>query len=297
MKFALAERMKNALKYLPIVWIAILLFSNVLFAQGPSIPDRIPGIVEGKLDWQAYKKLIHAPTFQQNDLSIYVLRKSGLTEMITKEENADWMQDWHFFDVNNDRHLDAFYSGATKMRGGFHTYIMLADTGLSYPVKFDAPGYVNTFNPDKNGISLTLREDAHGKSYLHKIAQYRIDYAKDSSICLWQVQMVSTTEVPIMHAGKAAQVQLPTQLRSSAHLLNEPSMDFDQDGKADATGNVLGMLTPKTPCLRLAETRAEDHEWSFVLVLEAPQKGHVFQPNQGVKTAFAGWVLTEALTK
>ena len=280
-----------------IVLFFVMLLSSSLFAQDTGLADSIPRIVQGKVDWVAYKKKINAPAFQQNDLAIYVLRKNGLTEMITKEENANWIQDWHFFDVNNDRYLDAFFSGQTKMRGGYYTYIMLADTGLSYPIKFEAPGYIHAFQPDKKGIDLTLREDAHGKGYLHKIGQYRVDYEKDTSFCLWQVQMVSVTDVPALHQPEAAEVQLPTQLRTSSQLINEPSTDYDQDGIADGAGNVIALLSPKTPCFRLAEAREGDMQWSFVLVLGELKKGHVFQPIPDLQMAYAGWVLTEALGK
>lgn len=282
-------------------WALILLsffpFCNLVFGQQPLLPDSLPRIVAGKFDWEAYKQKINATRFQQNDLSIYVLRKNNLSEMISKEENADWIMDWHFFDVNHDRYLDAFYSGATKVRGGYHSYIMLADTGLSYPIIFDAPGYVNDFRPDKEGINLILREDAHGKGYLHKISSYRIDFKSDTAFCLWQLQLVSTTEIPVLGLPEAVQIQQPSQLRTSPQLLNAPAADLDQDGKPDVAGNVIAALEPLTPCFKLAEFKADDFDWSFVLVLNTPKNNHVFQPVKGLRMAYGGWVLTQALQK
>lgn len=257
--------------------------------------DSVPHLVTGKFDWEGFKRELKAPPFQQHDMTIYVLRKDSLMDLISEEEDAGWMRDWHFVDVNGDRWLDAFYSGSTKARGGYHTYFMRAGAGMSYPIKLDAPGYVHLLKPDAKGLEFILREDAHEKGYLHRITEYYYFHAEDSLAIGWQLQMVSTTEVPALGSPRAFALQHPTQLRTSPKLLNVPPIDYDQDGKHEATGNVVAHLDAGLHGIRVAEKEADGKGWSFVVLLDSLSKVHVFQPQKGVRMAYAGWVLSEAM--
>jgi hypothetical protein len=271
--------------------VVLLLLPLVNCAQ----QDTIPRIVAGKFDWAQFKKEVNAPVFQQNDMAIYVLRKDSLTELISKEENANWIKDFHFVDVNGDRYLDAFYCGATAAKGGYFTYFMQADTGLNYPIRLQAPGYVHQLTPSKEGLEFILRDDAHGKGYLHKITEYYFDWKTKQLKTGWQLQMLSTTEVPLMRKPEAFALHYPTELRSTARPVNDPPVDYNQDGKPEALGNVVAVLEAGTPLFRLAETESASGKWSFVIVLATPTKKHIFQPLKDVKMAYAGWILTDAL--
>jgi hypothetical protein len=257
--------------------------------------DTIPHIVSGQLDWVKYKQSVNAPVFQQNDMAVYILRKDSLGELISQEQNANWIRDFHFFDLNGDRQLDAVYSGSTRAKGGYYTYCMLADTGLRFPIVLEAPGYVHQLNPQPKGLELLLREDAHDKGYLHKISAYYLDFISRKSRILWQLQMLSTTEVPLMHAPQVFALHYPTELRTTPRILNTPPMDYDQNGQAESTGNVVASLAAETPGLALAEQDIDGQQWTFVIMLATPAKHALFQPISGVQMAYAGWVLRTAI--
>ncbi len=262
---------------------------------GLSQRDSIPHIVTGRFDWAKFKLEVQAPVFQQNDMAIYILRKDSLGELISKEENAAWIKDFHFVDVNQDRWLDAFYCGSTKAKEGYYTYFMQADTGLNYPIRLQAPGYVHLLTPSKEGLEFIIRDDAAGKDFLHTVTEYYFDWKTRQLDMGWQLQMLGTTEVPIMRKPEAFQLHYPTEVRSTARVVTEPAHDYNQDGKYEVMGNVVAMLDAGTPLFRLAEVESASGKWSFVTVLSTPTKNHVFQPIKGVKMAYAGWILTDAL--
>jgi hypothetical protein len=268
---------------------AMLFLSGELFGQR----DTVPHIVTGRFDWAQFKKEMQAPAFQQNDLAIYILRKDSLGDLISQEENGNWIQDFHFVDVNRDRYLDAFYSGATKAKGGFYTYFMRAAADLTYPIKLQASGYVHLLKPDSAGVEFILRDDAHGKGYLHTITEYYYHFRKDSLDTGWQLQMVSTTEVPALAQPQAFVLKYPIQLRTSPRLLNEPPMDYNQDGKNETTGNVVANLEPGLRGFRFAEKEANGQKWSFVVLFDTPKGTHVFKPLKIVQMAYAGWIIEQ----
>ena len=257
--------------------------------------DSVPHIVTGEIDWAGWKRELKAPDFQQNDMAIYILRKDSLGELISKEEDAHWIQDFHFADVNHDRWLDAIYCGATKAKGGYYTYFMQADSNLQYPVRLRAPGYVHRLDASKQGLEFILRDDAHGKRYLHTITEYYFDFATHKLDTGWQVQMLSTTEVPIMGQAVPFELHFPTELRATPRTVDAPPVDHNQDGKPESIGNVVAQLDARQPLLRLAEHELNGRKWSFVVVLSTPSKNAILQPLQGVRMAYAGWIVTEAL--
>lgn len=258
--------------------------------------DTIPRVAAGMFDWARFKQEMKAPLFQQNDMAIYILRKDSLMEMIAQEENAAWIKDFHFVDVNGDRWLDAVYSGETKSKG-FFTYFMLADTGLRFPVRLAAPGYVHLLRPSKTGVEFILREDAKAKgAYLHKVTQYFYRYDSARVDTGWQVQLLATTEVPILRKAEVFELKEPADLRAQSRIVNAPPMDHDQDGKPETAGNLVAQLEAGMPLLRYAEVEHDGHKWSFVLVLATPTRKSIFRPMPGIDTAIAGWVPTEAIT-
>ncbi len=276
-----------------------MLFSLLLLLLLPSRVqaqrDSVPHIVAGKFDWAKFKQDAKAPVFQQNDMAIYVLRKDSLGEMISQEKNGDWIKDFHFVDVNGDRYLDAFYCGATKAKGGYYSYFMLADTGLRYPICLQAPGYIHALQPSKQGIAFIIRDDAHDKGYLHTVTEYYFDYATRKLDTGWQLQMLSTTEVPSMGGREAFELHYPTELRTTARVINDGPTDYDQDGKPESIGNVVARLDAGTPLFRCAELDIDGRKWSFVVLLRTPAQNVLFRPLKGVRMAYAGWILTEAL--
>jgi hypothetical protein len=272
------------------LWVVWMLLPFAGLAQR----DTVPHIVSGMFDWAGFKKQVNAPVFQQNDLAIYVLRKDSLGELISQEENSNWIRDWHFIDVNNDRYIDAFYCGSTKAREGYHTYFMRAEAGMAYPVKLSAPGYVHLLKPDKNGLEFILREDAHGKQgYLHRISEYYYFFAEDSLAMGWQLQLVSTTEVPAMGAPRAFVVKLPGQLRTSPRTVDEPPVDYDRNGKPESVGNLIGPLEPGLRGYILAEAETAQGNWSFVVLFDTPGNISLFKPVKGVQMGYAGWMQME----
>jgi hypothetical protein len=277
------------------VWMGLTALLLGLPVAGRAQRDSIPHIVSGKFDWDKYKQEVNAPVFQQNDLAVYVLRKDSLMGMIAQEESAAWIKDFHFIDINGDRWLDAFYCGATKARGGYQTYFMLADTGLRYPICLDAQGYVHALNPSRSGLEFIIRDDAHGKGYLHTITEYYFTYRSKKLDIGWQLQLLSTTEVPIMRQPEVFELHYPTELRTSPHVIHEPPADYNQDGRPEAVGNVVTPLDAGQPLLRVAAQEVAGQQWSFVIVLTTPSKNQVFKPIQGVRMAYAGWIVTDAL--
>ncbi|HEX2898721.1 MAG TPA: hypothetical protein VHS96_03275 [Bacteroidia bacterium] len=255
--------------------------------------DTVPHIVSGMMDWARYKQQMGAPVFQQNDMAIYILRKDSLGELISQEENAGWIKDFHFMDVNGDRYLDAFYCGSTKARGGHYTYFMRADAGLNYPIKLQAPGYVHQLKGDPKGLEIILRSDAHGKGYLHTVTEYYYYFEADSLEMGWQLQMVSTTEVPIMRSPTAFVLKTPNQLRTTPKLSNEPPVDYDQDDKYDGAGNIVAILEPGLRGFKLAERLVDGNLWSFVTVFDTPRGKHLFKPVPNAQMAYAGWILEQ----
>jgi hypothetical protein len=281
------KTMKNCVK------IGLVLLVLTAPFWGLAQRDTVPHLVTGILDWSRFKKEMGAPVFQQNDMAIYVLRKDSLTELISQEENAAWIKDFHFVDVNKDRHLDAFYCGATKALGGYHTYFMRADAGMNYPVKLSAPGYVHSLKVEPNGLEFILRADASAKSYLHCISEYYYFFGKDSLSMGWQLQMVSTTEVPFLNSPKPFTLAIPNQLRTTPKLLNEPPVDYDQDDKYDAAGNIVAVLESGLHGFKLAEKLVDGNLWSFVILTDTPRGKHIFKPIPKANMAYAGWILEQ----
>ncbi|MEM7038319.1 MAG: hypothetical protein AAF570_15145 [Bacteroidota bacterium] len=257
--------------------------------------DSIPLIVEGAVDWRPLLRT--APKrMNQKDYAMYMVRKNKLEERFFNELNQNWVNDWHFFDANGDRLVDAVFSGKLDHHEGWYTYMLYGDSALTYPISFEAPGYVHLFEPQAKGLEIILRNDASGKRYLHRINHYFLDTETDSTHHNWEVQIVSTTEVPEKRFTRQPfALYRDVQLRTSPRVANTPTVDYDQDEKPDAAGNIVASYKAGAPCFRYAEMESEGMNWSFVMVLQAPEGKHVFKPIEGLRTGFCGWVPTVAL--
>lgn len=273
-------------------WVGCLVLPFACMAQR----DSVPHIVAGLFDWAAFKQQVKAPQFQQNDLAIYVLRKDSLGELISQEENSNWIRDWHFIDINDDRYVDAFYSGATKAKKGFYTYFMRCDTGMRFPIKLAAPGYVHSLKPSKMGVEFILRDDAQSPRYLHTVSEYFFSFSGDTISRGWQLQMVSTTDVPQLGPMTAIVLKAGGQLRTSPKVTNEPPMDYNGDGKPEMVGNVVANLAPGLRGYRTATREVNGEKWSFIVLLDTPKPPHVFQPIDKLQMGYAGWVLDATIT-
>lgn len=259
--------------------------------------NNLPKLKKGRMNWESYGKL--APQrMNQKDYAMYMVRVNGLYKWFETEPDQSWIDDFHFFDVNGDRIPDGVYTGATKYYKGDQTMLMFGDSSLKYPMKFSEPGYVNLFIPSDSGIDLTLVREPSGTEYRVFVRQYFYSYAADSARQLWESQYISTTEIPsYLHDHEAFEVQLPTYLRTSPEVLNEPGIDYDQDGSVDGLGNVVADLKPGQPMFRLWQESKNGQNWSFVMLMQAPEGKHLFKipSNDKVPTAYCGWILSEAI--
>lgn len=272
--------------------VGLLLVSGGLYGQ----VDTLPRIVEGQLDWGKYTAM--APKFQQKDLTVRIVRLNNMTRVYEYEGSAAWQDDWHFIDLNGDRYIDGLYSGQTKHHKGWHTYLSMGDTAFKFPIVLSAPGYVHSAQHDKKGIELILRDDPGEKEYLTDVAHYYYRYGSDTVLSKWQVRYVSSTEIPMMGtAPEQHKLKMPMQLRTSAREVTEPAIDYDQDGRPDAVGNVVAEFPAGARLSRYAVVRQGDLEWSFVLMADPPKEGSVLKAVKGKKVYYAGWMPSGAFLK
>lgn len=273
--------------------VVLVLMAGKLMGQSNDLPK----LAKGRMNWDKYKKL--APQrMNQKDYAMYMVRMNGLYEWFETEPDQSWIEDFHFFDVNGDRIPDGIYTGTTQYFKGDQTMLMLGDSALSYPLTFSEPGYVQRFVPSDSGIDMTLVREPSGTEYRVFVKRYFYSYAADSARQLWETQYVSTTEIPeYLHDHEPFELKLPTFLRSTPEILNETAVDYDQDGEPDGLGNVVAELKPGAPLFRLWQESGNGQNWSFVMLMEAPQGQHLFrlQPNSKVPTGYCGWILSEAI--
>jgi hypothetical protein len=259
--------------------------------------DSLPRLVKGRMDWKPYAA--RAPRrMNQKDYAVYMVRVNGLHEWFETEPDQSWINDFHFFDLNGDRIPDGFYSGPTKYYQGDHTMLMLGDSSLKYPVTFSEPGYLYSFTPSDSGVDMTLVKEASGLEYRTSVSRYFYSYAADSASKLWEAQYISTTELPpSRYPHQAFALHLPTYLRTSPEIRNEPGVDYDQDGRPDGLGNIVAELKAGMPLFRVWEESRGGMNWSFVMVMAAPENSPLFPPVGKAKWPIArcGWIPSEAL--
>lgn len=279
----------KAVSYLS--FLVLLLLTSPLLAQ----KDSLPKLVKGRFDWTPYQNL--APKrMNQKDYAIYMVRMNGLEQWFETEPNQDWIQDFHFFDVNKNLFPDAVYSGPTEYFKGDQTLLMFGDSSFKYPLAFSAPGYIHNFVTTTEGIEMSLVEEPAGDEFRVHIRHFFYDYAADSARQLWQLQYLSTTQVPeFFQAHEAFSLRETTYLRTSPELRNDPPIDYDGDEKPDGLGNVVSQALAGQTLFRVHRADYAGESWSFVLLLDPPGGKSLFQVTAAPINAYAGWIPSAAI--
>jgi hypothetical protein len=271
----------------------LLLTGLLLFSTLPAqIPDSLPMPASGRIDWEPYKA--RAPKrFNQKDYAVYMVRVNEFHEIFETDPRQQWVDDFHFFDLNGDLMPDAVYSGETKYFKGERSMIMIGDSSLKYPITFSEPGYIHKLTPADSGLGITVISEPSGTDFRVSISRFFYDFAADSARLISRLQYISTTKVPAFHQPPTPFVlRRPTYLRTTPEVRNEPPIDYDQDERPDGTGNIVGELQPGLPLFRLWQEQVEGENWSFVILLEPPEGKHLFdisQQGKGVQ-GYAGWL-------
>jgi hypothetical protein len=269
-----------------------ILATTRLFAQ----QDSLPRFAIGQLDW--VKLAASAPKFQQKDLTVRIVRLNGLTPLYEQETSAAWQNDWHFVYLNPDRLLDGIYCGQTKQYKGWSTLIALGDSAFNYPLTMRLDGYACSLRQDSTGMELLTRRDPGDKEYLCDITHHYYSFKSRMSQSLWQLRFVSSTEIPVLGPQPDRhKLRQSTQMRTSPRQLSEPAIDYDQDGRADAAGNVVAEFAAGARLDRYAIVREGDLEWSFVVIYGMPLAGSVLKASDHPKAAYAGWIPSGAFLK
>ncbi|MEM6268258.1 MAG: hypothetical protein AAF998_02420 [Bacteroidota bacterium] len=285
------------MKYFLSLFAALLIVVGMgprTFAQ---VNDSLPQLAAGRLDWGPYRAL--APQrFNQKDYAVYMVRVNKFHEIFETDPRQQWVDDFHFFDLNGDLMPDAIYSGSSQYFKGDRSLIMIGDTALQYPITFDQPGYIQALEMADTCLKLTVVQEASGIDYRVNLRRFRYDHATDTATQLWGLQYLSTTQIP-PNRNPAVPLVLrrPTYLRTSAEIISEPAIDYDQDGHPDGVGNIIADLQPGLPLLRLWQEIRNGEDWSFVILLEAPSGKHLFSvpPNDKIPQGYAGWLPSKAM--
>lgn len=274
--------------------LGLLILGSGKFLQAQS--DSLPQIVEGELNWSAFKAELQAPTFNQKDLVMYLVRQQGLAAMLEDEVDQNWVDDFHFVDFDKDQNLDAVFCSYLREEAGYRTMVFHSDSILSYPKVMSMPGYLHAFNHRRGGAGMLIRKDANAAIQMTTISSLDLDYASDSLDTLWQVQILPGTKVPPMVSMEAFPVQEPIEMRLSPEINEKEAFDLDGDGKVDVEGNAIAVLNRGVRVIRMfQEVTGENETWSFVICIDAPEKGHRFAPLPFVPTYFAGWIPSEVI--
>ena len=264
-----------------------LLLSGSIWAQ----QDTLPHIIQGQLDWTPYNSQGPA-RMNQKDYAIYMVRMNGLDAWFESEPDQDWIQDFHFFDINNNLIPDAIYSGVTHYFKGEQTLLMFGDSSFTYPLAFQAKGYVHSLMHSEEGIEMSLIDRPGKGEYLVHNRHYYYEYAADSARLIWQLQYVSTTQIPARFPRwEAFTLRIPAYIRTTPAVRNEPGIDYDGDEKPDGTGNIIAAVKPETPLFRLWREDRQGENWSFVMLLKAPAEKSLFKPSGNAPlSGYCGWM-------
>lgn len=258
--------------------------------------DTVPRFVGSQLDWVRFTA--SAPKFQQKDLTVRIVRLNQLTNIYAQESSPAWQNDWHYVYLDGDRLLDGIYCGQTKHYKGWHTIVTMGDSAYKYPVTLDLRGYVSSLRHDSAGMELLMRRDPGDKEYITEITHHYYDFKAKTTVSRWQLCYVSSTEIPALGPQPDQHtLRLTTQLRTSPRQVTEPAIDYDQDGRPDAAGNVVAEFAPGARLRRYAVVREGDLEWSFVVIYAAPKAGSVLKASTHAHAAYAGWIPSGAFLK
>lgn len=283
--------------------LSIILFT-VLSVSVLAQSDSLPRIVEGPFDWELYKKEQKAPRFNQKDLVMYTVRMEGLAPLFNAERDKDWIDEFHFIDLNGDEFLDAVFSGELISQKGAYTILMIGDSVLSMPRVFEARGYFQEFQPDSTGISFVMRRDGRelqdeegSKDYLTTTSFHRFDYKTGLVEDFWQLEFPYLTEVPPQYDRESVVLTSNSPFRWEARIPSaKVPVDLDGDGEMDAEASSCGILEKgaRLICTYVAENEKKEL-WTFCIALDPPQKGHVFSVRHKPGKAYAGWIKGDLL--
>jgi|GEM_PF-3569426 hypothetical protein len=277
----------NLRNFIGLIW----LFPSVLWSQ----MDSLPFFAGQPIDWAKTKGVL--PKFQQKDLVVRIVRLNNLVYAFEKEGSPAWQDDWHFAEITGDRYVDGIFSGKTKFHKGWHTFVSLGDSAMKYPLKGDFPGYVASLKHGHGGIEMVLRDDPGEGEFITTITHQFWAYGSDRWESAWEIQYVSTTEIPALGNPDQHVLKLPMALRTSPRDLREPAIDYNGDGKPDGMGNVVAEFAPGAKVRRYAIHKEGDLEWSFVTIEgKISPKGLIpafSRPNVHV----AGWIPSGAFLK
>lgn len=278
----------------------LVAFSTTGIAQ----QDSLPRIVEGSFDWDLYKRKNGAPAFNQKDLVMYTVRMEGLAPLFNAEQDKDWVDEFHFIDLNGDDFLDAVFSGELVSQKGAYTILMIGDSVLSMPRVFEGRGYFHDFQPDSTGITFVLRRDGRelqneegSKDYLTSISLHRLNYNTSLVDDFWQVEFPYLSEIPPQLARESIVIQESTPFRWEARIPTAKiPVDLDGDGEMDAEASSCGILDKGTRllCTFVAENERKEL-WTFCIALDPLQKGHVYSLRHKPGHSYAGWVKGDLL--
>lgn len=275
---------------------SLLVLACLLFLSAQAQVDTIPRIVASQLDWVRFTA--SAPKFQQKDLTVRVVRLNDLAVMYSQETSPAWQNDWHYVYLDKDHLLDAIYCGQTKYNKGWRTIVAMGDSAYRYPISLNLSGYVSSLRHDSTGLELIQRRDPGEKEYITEITHHYYNFRTDSAQSRWQLRFVSSTEIPELGPQPDLHtLRLTAQLRTSPRQVTEPAIDYDQDGRVDAAGNVVAEFAPGARLRRYAVVRQGDLEWSFVVIYAAPKAGSVLKASTHPKCAYAGWIPSGAFLK
>ncbi len=285
-------------KFFPIFF--FLAVSSTLMAQS----DSLPMIVEGSFDWEAFKREQKAPRFNQKDLVMYTVRMEGLAPLFNAERDKDWIDEFHFIDLNGDDYLDAVFSGELVSQKGVYTILMVGDSLLSMPRVYEGRGYFHDFQPDSTGITFVFRRDGRelndeegSRDYLTNISLHRFDYKTGLVEDFWQVEFPYLSEIPSQYERENVVLQEAYPIRWEARVPTaKVPVDLDGDGEMDAEASSCGVLEKGTRviCTYVAENERKEI-WSFCIALDPPRKGHIYSIRHKPGYAYAGWVKGDLL--
>ena len=276
----------------------LTLLGGPLFGQ----TDSIPRIFEEKFDWLKFKAAMNAPTFNQKDIVMYMVRQEGLAELFGDNPDQNWVYGFHFLDLDKNQYLDAVFSGEVTSKESPYTMLFMGDTTLSFPQAFAQRGYVNDFKVQKKGISFTFRRNAReGQEFWSECGAWWHDFEQDSTWANWRVWFVGNTAPMAANRVRAFVLDAPTELRWSPEADDKTGYDWDGDNKADALGNIVGIFRKGAQLLQTYEQVDEDGErWSYVILLDGVQELRAYPPETEIGPGpsgvyMAGWLPTKAL--
>lgn len=256
--------------------------------------DSMPEILTLPLDWSQMEPAERS--FNNKDAVRFVIGKEHLTAIFDKERNENYLNDFHFVPVNGDASLDLIFSGPLEFYGEHRTYFFVASRERAYPNVFEAPGYLCRLSRRGSWADVVLCRPATDMRPFTFVNKLTVDLDSATSRLTAQVCFLKGTEIPVAGNITAEELRVETPLRTLPFEINEPVMDFEKDGIADAWGNQVVTLPAGCRLIKLAARTTGETTWDFVLALDpptvVPQGLAELQPGF---TFIAGWIPDDQL--